>query len=167
MTDRLVHPAKYPENAMSTLTLECLTTDLAYNIHEAPTIAARYGFENWEHLKDFLIANPWICEDARQLRIVHESDIRIANRVNQKSLFGVESVIHHLVAIVKNPYSDAKDKISAFKELRQAGGVGSVTKEGGPGAAQFNLVINMPGGAERLTTTVVNPPPVIDVEDDE
>lgn len=137
---------------------ERLTDDLAGGIHKPETIAMRYGFRDANHLKAHLRANPWIVERAHRRRALLESDQGTPDRVVLKSSIAVEETIPHIAGIVMNPDAAPKDRIDAFKELRQAGAVGAAAKDGKGGTGtQFNLTINMPGGKqEQLTATVVD-----------
>jgi hypothetical protein len=145
-------PVEIP--VLSSEMTECLKFDLASGIHEAETIAERYGFDGRPGLQAYLLANRWLHEDAKHLRAVLESDQNTAKRVQLKGLYGCEEAIPDLVGIVKDRTCHPKDRIDAYKELRQSGGLGVAGKEGVGSGTQFSLVINMPGHTEKITATV-------------
>jgi hypothetical protein len=151
-------PMPAPSRDLSAEAVECLTFDLASGIHSAETIAQRYGFETPKNLQKYLLGNLWLHEKAKHLRALLESDQNTGKRVQLKGLYGCEETIPDLVGIIKNPMSAPKDKIDAYKELRQSGGLGIAGKEGSGGGTQFSLVINMPHHTEKLLTTVVSQP---------
>lgn len=136
---------------------ERLTDDLAGKIHKPETIAARYGFLDVPHLKLYLNDHPWIAETAHRRRALLESDKGTTERVVLKSSIAVEETIPHIAGIIMNPTAAPKDRIDAFKELRQAGSVGASKEKVIGTGAQFSLTINMPGGKqEQIVTTVVD-----------
>jgi len=140
---------------LSSEMVECLKFDLASGIHEAETIADRYGFDGKPGLQAYLLANRWLHDDAKHLRAVLESDQNTGKRVQLKGLYGCEEAIPDLVGIVKNQNLHPKDRIDAYKELRQSGGLGISAKEGSGSGTQFSLVINMPGHTEKILATSV------------
>jgi hypothetical protein len=139
---------------------ERLKFDLAAGIHTSETIALRYGFQGVLSLRDYLVSNPWVVAEAKRLRSLMESDQGTGERVKLKAQYACEETIPYLAGIIMNPVSAPKDKVDAYKELRQSGSVGVTARDGNGGTGtQFSLTINMPGGrTEKIITTVVDDP---------
>lgn len=153
MSDDLIPPLPRDLTPEET---ERLVDDLANGIHKPETLAARYGFRDVDHLKLYLRDSPWVVERANRRRALLESDKGTGERVVLRSQVAVDETIPYMAGIIMNPAAAAKDRIDAFKELRQAGAVG-VSKDKTAAGASNQFVINFMfrGGKETISTTVV------------
>jgi hypothetical protein len=143
---------------LSPAQIEALKNDIAYDIHEAPTIAKRYGFDSVIELKQYLVSNPWIAGDAGHMRSVFNSDDSTPKRVTLKSLVAYEDIgIVAMSQIIADPNKSASDRIAAAKLLKDSAGIGYQKDQLAQTGTIFNLTISLPGRTKDLTT-VVQPP---------
>lgn len=138
-----------------------LIYDLAQRIHDAPTIARRYGFRTEAKLRQYLAAHPTVVAQAAKLKAIVDSDKSTEERARLKAQFATEELIAPMAALAGNPTVPAGQRIDAFKQLNRVAGVDGMptaSKESGGSGTQFSLTINMPDGrTEKIITTVVDP----------
>lgn len=147
--------------------IEALKADLANGIHEAETIAKRYGLITKVALNDYLIANPWIVGDVMRMKSLIDSDEGTPGRIEIKSQVTYEDIaIPALAGIVADDTKPAKDRIDAAKLLKESGKIGTNKNDQAQTGTSFNLTINLPGGRTENITTVVDTAPALPPADE-
>lgn len=148
--------------------IEALKLDLANRIHEADTIAKRYGLEDIAGLQAYLSVNPWIVNEATRMRTLIDSDQGTPSRIEIKSQITYEDVaLPALAGIVADDNKPTRDRIDAAKLIKDSGKLGVRAADQVSQGTSLNLTINLPGRTERITTVVDASPNLPPPDDDE
>jgi hypothetical protein len=164
------YPSIYdPNPAQEDALILRLQYDLAMGMHDAETIAHRYGLDGKDALKEYLRLHPVIVYEARKLRALYLSDEATEVRIRNKFMHATEQLIIPMTALINDPRTPIAQRIDGFKQFQRGAGV-----DGAPAGAKdaqqkslgaaFNLTINFAGGRKDYrATTVVEadeiPPP--------
>lgn len=137
-----------------------LISDLVQDIHTYETIGIRYGFGGWAGLLAYLRANPHIVARIKQLKALNDSAMSVNERIQLKAAHGLEDALVQTTIAMTDPAVPIAHRIDYVKIHERLSGAGSqaAVKNGAVVGAQFNLVINFPGGRqEKISTTVAEP----------
>ena len=130
------YPSIYdPNPAQEDALILRLQYDLAMGMHDAETIAHRYGLDGKDALKEYLRLHPVIVFEARKLRALYLSDEATEVRIRNKFMHATEQLIIPMTALINDPRTPIAQRIDGFKQFQRGAGVdGAPAGELEPGA---------------------------------
>lgn len=140
-----------PEDPLFDLaTLNAFMTDVAQKLHENPTIAKRYGFASYDHMRDYLMRNPGLARAIKQRKAVWESSDNQDIRLRRLAGLQMEMGLAEVGKVMLSPDTHPSVKLDAFKAHARVVGVD------GPGPSNSRDIIAAPGaGQGRFSISIV------------
>lgn len=148
---------------MAPAVLWAFCVDVAQNIVDYDVLALRYGFDSWQSMQAWIIANAAVRKKIKELRIIWQSDDNVAVRARTLAGHAVLEAIPYTARPLFDEKTTNADRLDTLKMhariagidgnphtgRENAGGTG-----GNPGIGRFSVNIVFPnaGRMESITT---------------
>lgn len=137
--------------------IHALCTDLAQRVYPGEEIAKRYGLTGAE-LGQYLHDHPMLVRRIKEIKAIWESGVSVESKTRTLACHTVLHALPDTGALMFDRTATPQTRLEALKAHARIAGVDGLPpaqKDGGSVGGQFNVIINLPGRVEDLSTTVV------------